>query len=325
MDLSVVIVARNEEASIGRSLEALTRELAGRSNEIILVDSASTDRTVEIARSHAIRIIHLEPGPLLSPAAGRYMGTFASSGEFILFLDGDMILIPGWIDRAMKELQAGHLAAVVGRLYWVRPGESLSMDHPDDAPCGIIPANAPSYGIYRRAVLERSGTFNPYIKGEEEIELGYRIVREGFELRRIDVPMVYHVDKPRDSRAVHQKARYFAGTGQILRRYAGTALWNRLVRNTLHVFAQQAALLVPPVGALCALALGAPALAMVLLVVFAGVILALTAWKGPSKVFLYLRSLLLITWYMMKGFFRGLPDGRGFENHIRYTITGPHG
>jgi glycosyltransferase involved in cell wall biosynthesis len=323
MDLSVVIVARNEEATIGRSLEALTRELAGRSSEIILVDSASTDRTVEIARTHAVRIIHLEPGPLLSPAAGRYMGTFASRGEFILFLDGDMIIIPGWIDRAMQELQAGRLAAIAGRLYWVLPGETISMDHPDNAPCGVIPMNAPSYGIYRRAALERSGTFNPYIKGEEEIELGYRIVREGFELRRIEVPMVYHIDKPRDSRAVHQKARYFAGTGQILRRYAGTALWNRLVRNTLHVFVQQAALVVPPLGALCALAIGAPMLAVTLLVVFVGVLLALTVWKGPSKVVLYLRSLLLITWYMMKGFLRGLPDGRGFEHQIRYTITEP--
>ena len=323
MDLSVVIIARNEEATIGRTLEVLGRELAGLTREIILVDSASTDRTIEIASERPVRIVHLQPGPLLSPAAGRYIGTLVSTGEFILFLDGDMILIPGWIERALKELEDTRLAAIVGRLYWVRPGEDLSLDHPDDVQFGPIGGNAPSYGLYRRTVLDRSGTFNPYIKGEEEIELGFRIMQEGFELRRIDVPMVYHIDKPRDAGAIQRKAQYFAGTGQILRRYAGTELWRRLIRNSFHVFAQQAALCAPLVGALIAVVAGAYTLAGIILLTSAAGVTALALWKGPTKVFLYIRSMVLISRYMVLGFLQGLPDGRGFEERIRYTITEP--
>lgn len=325
MDLSVVIVARNEEATIGRGLEVLQRELAGLASEIILVDSASTDRTVEIARRYPVRIVHLEPGPLLSPAAGRYMGTLISKGTYILFLDGDMIPIPGFIARGLQELQDDHLAAVVGRLYWVRPGEDLSLDHPDDVQAGPIEANAPSYGIYRRAALDRSGTFNPYIKGEEEIELGFRILREGFVLRRIDVPMVHHCDKPRDVGAIGRKAQYFAGTGQILRRYPGTALWLRLIRNSFHVFAQQAVLILPIVAALGAIIAGAYRPASIILLTFAAGVGALSAWKGPAKAFLFIRFMFLITGYMIRGFFRGLPDGRGFEDRIRYRVTEPAG
>lgn len=322
MELSIIIIARNEESTIGRNLEVIHRELAGRNGEIILVDSASTDRTLEIARAYPVRIVHLEPSPLLSPAAGRYMGTRLSRGKFVFFLDGDMILMPGWLEKGLEELKDPALAGITGRIYWVLPGEDLSLDHPDDFPLGTIKGIGLS-GIYRKEALDRCGTFNPYSKGEEEIELGFRILQGGYTLRRVEVPMAYHVDKVRDTRAVQQKAKYFAGTGQILRRYAGTELWRRLIRSTGHVFAQQLAILGPVAGALIALATGSPALAGLFLAALAAVLLALTVWKGPGKVFLYVRSLLLITWYMVKGFVRGLPDGNGFEHRIRHTVSEP--
>jgi len=55
MGLSVAIVAMNEEADIGRTLESVRW-----ADEIVLVDSGSTDRTCEIARQYGARVI-VEP------------------------------------------------------------------------------------------------------------------------------------------------------------------------------------------------------------------------------------------------------------------------
>ncbi|MCI0349768.1 MAG: glycosyltransferase, partial [Acidobacteriales bacterium] len=49
--LSVVIITHNEEANIGRTLESVSALLKQITGEIIVVDSGSTDRTVEIAQS----------------------------------------------------------------------------------------------------------------------------------------------------------------------------------------------------------------------------------------------------------------------------------
>jgi glycosyltransferase involved in cell wall biosynthesis len=50
--LSVVIITHNEEANLPRTLESVKPLVADGKSEIIVVDSGSTDRTVEIARSY---------------------------------------------------------------------------------------------------------------------------------------------------------------------------------------------------------------------------------------------------------------------------------
>jgi glycosyltransferase involved in cell wall biosynthesis len=84
--LSVVIITYNEEANLPRTLksvEGLVRELGA---EVIVVDSGSTDRTVEIARGFGAKVF-VETWKGF--AAQKNSAIEKASGEWVLLLDAD--------------------------------------------------------------------------------------------------------------------------------------------------------------------------------------------------------------------------------------------
>ena len=86
MNLSVVIITFNEEANIGRTLESVKPLLADGKGEVIVVDSGSTDRTVEIAKSYGAKVFVEE---WKGYAAQKNSAIDKATGEWILSLDAD--------------------------------------------------------------------------------------------------------------------------------------------------------------------------------------------------------------------------------------------
>src|SRR2546428_6165818 len=84
--LSVVIVTYNEEADIGRTLESVMPLVRDGKGEIIVVDSGSTDRTLEIARSFGAKVF-IEPWK--GYAAQKNSAIEKATGDWILSLDAD--------------------------------------------------------------------------------------------------------------------------------------------------------------------------------------------------------------------------------------------
>src|ERR1700726_1948548 len=86
MQFSVVIITFNEEAIIGRTLASVQPLVADGKGEIIVVDSGSTDRTVEIARSHGAKVFVEE---WKGYAAQKNSAIEKAVGDWILSLDAD--------------------------------------------------------------------------------------------------------------------------------------------------------------------------------------------------------------------------------------------
>jgi len=84
--LSVVIIAYNEEANIGRTLESVKRLVADGKGEVVVVDSGSSDCTVEIARSLGAKVF-IEDWK--GYAAQKNLAVEKASGDWILSLDAD--------------------------------------------------------------------------------------------------------------------------------------------------------------------------------------------------------------------------------------------
>src|ERR1700758_2091680 len=96
MQLSVVIITFNEEANIARTLESVQPLIADGKGEIIVVDSGSTDRTVEIAKSFGAKVFVEE---WKGYASQKNSAIDKASGEWILSLDADEE-----VDRDLREL-----------------------------------------------------------------------------------------------------------------------------------------------------------------------------------------------------------------------------
>ena len=110
MTLSVVIITYNEEANIGRTLKSVLPLVASGHGEIILVDSGSTDRTVEIARSLGAQVF-IEQWK--GYAAQKNSAIAKASGDWILSLDAD--------EEVESEL-VSEIATIVG----VKPADPSS-------------------------------------------------------------------------------------------------------------------------------------------------------------------------------------------------------
>jgi glycosyltransferase involved in cell wall biosynthesis len=98
--LSLCMIVKDEEAMLPRCLGAVAEFV----DELIVVDTGSTDRTVEIARSFGAKILHHEWDGDFS--AARNVGLDAATGDWLMYLDADEVLVDGEGPR-LREL-LGH-------------------------------------------------------------------------------------------------------------------------------------------------------------------------------------------------------------------------
>ena len=99
MKVSIIIPTLNEETMLPRLLDSI--KLQDFSDyEIIVADAHSKDRTREIAAGYGCRIAD---GGL--PAAGRNAGAAVAEGEFLFFLDADVVIPQGFIRNVHDEMQ----------------------------------------------------------------------------------------------------------------------------------------------------------------------------------------------------------------------------
>jgi glycosyltransferase involved in cell wall biosynthesis len=91
LSLSVVIITLNEEQNLGRTLESVKPLVENGAGEIIVVDSGSTDRTVEIAKSFGAKVFAEEWKGF---AAQKNSAIEKAGGEWVLSLDADEQMTP---------------------------------------------------------------------------------------------------------------------------------------------------------------------------------------------------------------------------------------
>ena len=113
-ELSIVIVSFNTRADLEHCLESLTAAPPTTPHEIVVVDNASQDDSVEAVRRRWPSIQVLPQSKNLGFAGANNVGIRATSGDLVLLLNSDTVVPAGAIDTLVAELRAHPGAAVAG-------------------------------------------------------------------------------------------------------------------------------------------------------------------------------------------------------------------
>ncbi len=112
--VSVVIRTKNEEKIIGKLLAKLKKQTF-KDFEIIVVDNASTDKTIEIAKKYKVdKIINIEDKDFSHPYSTN-LGAKNAKGDFIVFTSGHCIpMTDTWIEDGLRNFEDPKIAGIDG-------------------------------------------------------------------------------------------------------------------------------------------------------------------------------------------------------------------
>ncbi|MEU2112204.1 glucosyl-3-phosphoglycerate synthase [Streptomyces sp. NPDC019507] len=112
--VSVVLPALNEEATVGEIVTVIRRELMTDAvplvDELVVVDSGSTDRTAEVAARAGARVVHRDA---ILPRVPAVPGKGEVLWRSLLVTDGDIVC---FVDADLKEFSADFVSGIVGPL-----------------------------------------------------------------------------------------------------------------------------------------------------------------------------------------------------------------
>lgn len=195
--VSVVVAAYDAASTLGdclRSLAAL--DYPKDRLEILVVDNASRDDTVAVARGFAPAATLLTE-TRRGAAAARNRGLAAARGAVVAFTDADCVVEPDWLVALVPALRDPTVGVAGGRILALRPcnriaalGEGLH-DH------AAAMASLPPYAITMnwaspKRVLDQVGRFDESFLRCQDVDLAYRIVQAGYRLAYVDAAVVRH-------------------------------------------------------------------------------------------------------------------------------------
>ncbi|MCK4951686.1 MAG: glycosyltransferase [Gammaproteobacteria bacterium] len=188
------MIGLNEEEQIGACLDAVKHCVGSAVGKIIYVDSGSADRSMEIARNKGVEVIEIE-NTFRSPGFARNIGLEHVKTEYVLFLDGDMILDSDFIVSARTYFTDETIACVSGPIRERYPHKNiyhrgLCVDWTvKEEGTQVTPSGG---GLFRVDHLRMVGGYNYEIPAGEEIDLKNRLVDINLKLVGISKVMAEH-------------------------------------------------------------------------------------------------------------------------------------
>ena len=111
--VSIIIRTKNEEAWIGRCLDAIKEQTYG-NHEIILVDTGSTDNTLEILKNYDVNLIIYDEKYI--PGKALNSGCREAKGEYLVFISAHCLPVNEfWLENLVKDISDPYIAGIYGK------------------------------------------------------------------------------------------------------------------------------------------------------------------------------------------------------------------
>jgi len=213
-NISVIIVNWNGERFLNQCLSALMNQTV-RPYEIILVDNASSDGSVDIVRRFSrVRLIALDQNTGFARGSNLAIKETSVESEWIALINSDAFAEPHWLEKLIAATQcnqefdvfaskllnarnaslldgAGDAYHVSGKVW--RLGKDLPALKPADSECEVFSPCAAAALYRRRAILDANGFDEDYFCYVEDVDLGFRLRLLGYLCLYVPDAVAYHV------------------------------------------------------------------------------------------------------------------------------------
>jgi glycosyltransferase involved in cell wall biosynthesis len=213
VEVSIVIPSRNEAGSIGAVIDEIHKALTGRGYEILVVDTESTDGTVDIARAKGARVV---PEPRRGYGRAYKTGFAEARGKYVATLDADLTYPADRIPEFVGLLDGGTDFVSGDRLSNLKPGAMTGMHRIGNSMLNMafrfvtghrIRDSQSGMWVFRRSILQRLTLVDDGMPFSEELKM--ETIRAG--LRFVEVPIDYR------PRVGEKKLRSFSDAWKNLR------------------------------------------------------------------------------------------------------------
>ena len=199
--VSVIITTRNEERNIENCIQSILKQTYS-PIQIIVVDNNSLDNTKKIAKKFT-KFVY-DKGPERS--AQRNFGAQKAEGEYLVFIDCDMILTPKVIEECVKTIsdKVGGLVIPeesIGSGFWAK-AKSLERSF------YLGKDSIEAARFYPKKIITAVGGFDETLTGPEDWDLSQRVSHK-YHLGRINA-MILHNEGNLSLRTTIQKKYYYA-------------------------------------------------------------------------------------------------------------------
>lgn len=223
VDLSVVIPCFELGELLVEAVASVERSAAGSCELIVVDDGSRQPRTLEVIAALRERGYHVISQPNSGLAAARNRGIGEARGRYILPLDADNRLAPGFIAAAVHVIDAQPEVGVVygDRLdFGARSGRQRipEVDLPELLWANTIDACA----VYRREIWEASGGYDAGAAVWEDWELWISAAERGWRFHRLpEVAFEYRVRPGSMLDLAGQQQRWRTAFGHVYRKHRG--------------------------------------------------------------------------------------------------------
>jgi mycofactocin system glycosyltransferase len=228
-DVTMVIPVRDRPDQLRRLLSTLDAK------RCVVVDDASADpaRTRRIAEQAGAKVVALPVN--LGPSAARNAGLAGSDTPLVMFIDSDCLPDDGWLEPLLAHFNDPMVAATAPRIVPLTAGPATTLTRYEavrssldrgGAPGLVRPMSripyVPSAALMVRREAVPDALFDPRLRGGEDVDLVWRLVRAGWDVR-YEPGATFRHDGPRTMGSwLGRRAFYGTTAGPLARRHPGS-------------------------------------------------------------------------------------------------------
>ena len=211
-ETSIVIRTFNEEKHIGNLLKGIQSQ-EYKDFEIVIVDSGSNDRTLEIAKEFPVKILKINSRDFTF-GYSLNVGCEASAGKYLVFVSAHVIPTDEhWLGNLIKPFENEKVAMVYGRQFGYSTSKfSEKMDFkrlfghsPVNSKVPLNYANNANSAV--RKDLWEKRKFDEYLFGLEDIDWARTVANEGYIVHYEPSAGIYHIHEERWSQVFNRYRR----------------------------------------------------------------------------------------------------------------------